>query len=432
MIAFFLSAYYNSILVYSWSYFFRSFESPLPWTVAHNASDILNEGYFNNQVLHRTASVEILGGFQPGLFCLYIFSIVLCTLAIVKGVKVSGKITLVTASLPYLLLAVLLVRGLFLEGAGDALQYLLTPQLSKLLRPGIWKDACVQVFFQLSVGTGVPIMFSSFRERRAPIGRFTWLFCAGVGLCGLLSVVIVYIYMFHFARLHGLQFEEVVVSGPSLAFVVFSQALALLPWPNLWSGLFYFTLILLGIDSEFGFMETVAASVEDAIPDFKKWADPIAVRKVMGAILCCCSVLFSFGNGYHMVMLVDSFTCNLPIPLICLAEAYLIGHRLDYMALEAKQQQLTGAGSDRLLLREITGLRVTYALLVILAIGLFEQLAYAWTLNFVLNLLGWSITLSPVLLTLLFLKRGGSTLSIDELDIRNIYTKPRPLELEMY
>jgi SNF family Na+-dependent transporter len=277
--------------------------------------------------------VDSLGAFQPALCGIYVFSIGLCTLAIIRGVKVSGKITLVTASLPYLLLAVLLVRGLFLEGASDALLFLLTPKLSRLLRPSIWKDAAVQVFFQLSVGTGIPIMFSSFKTRRSPLGRFVWLFCAGVALCGILSVLIVYIYMFHFTKLHGMNFEEVVVSGPSLAFVVFSQALALLPWPNLWSILFYFTLILLGIDSQFGFMETVAASLEDNSRDWSSEPDPARIRKLQGLVLCLCSLPFSFGNGYHMVMLVDSFTCNLPIPFFCLVEAYLVGHRLDYQTL---------------------------------------------------------------------------------------------------
>jgi SNF family Na+-dependent transporter len=122
VVAFFLSAYYNSILVYSWAFFFSSFQSPLPWTLEKQPGDILNERYFKEKVLHLTGSAGELGDFQPYLFGLYIFSIVLCTLAIIKGVKVSGKITLVTATLPYLLLAVLLVRGLFLQGAGAALR----------------------------------------------------------------------------------------------------------------------------------------------------------------------------------------------------------------------------------------------------------------------------------------------------------------------
>jgi SNF family Na+-dependent transporter len=47
LVSFLLSTYYNTILVYSWVYFFHSFESPLPWTVAPPAGDILNEQYFN-------------------------------------------------------------------------------------------------------------------------------------------------------------------------------------------------------------------------------------------------------------------------------------------------------------------------------------------------------------------------------------------------
>jgi SNF family Na+-dependent transporter len=264
-------------------------------------------------------------------------------------------------------------------------------------------------------------MFSSFKDKRTAIGHYAWHFCVGVGVCGLLSVLIVYIYMFHFAGLYRIPFEDVVVSGPSLAFVVFSQAFSLLPWPNLWSLLFYFTLILLGIDSEFGFMEAVAASVEDSIRDFHLWPDKELIRKTMGAALCCCALLFSFGNGYHIVLLIDSFTCNLPIPFICLLQSYLIGQRLDYQKVEDHQLRLTGQPTSPLILSGIRSARVSYILTAILVVGVVDQLRYSASLSLVLNVLGWAVTLSPFLLTLYFLVQPeGGPVSVDRLDVRDM------------
>lgn len=44
-----------------------------------------------------------------------------------KGVKTSGKIAIYTGLLPYFLLCVLILRGIFLKGSLDGLYYLFKP-----------------------------------------------------------------------------------------------------------------------------------------------------------------------------------------------------------------------------------------------------------------------------------------------------------------
>lgn len=81
------------------------------------------------------------GTLQWGLFACYVISQVGVYFCIKGGVELSGKVAIYTASGPYILFAILLVRGLFLEGAMVGLKYLFTPDLSKIFDLNVWVAA---------------------------------------------------------------------------------------------------------------------------------------------------------------------------------------------------------------------------------------------------------------------------------------------------
>lgn len=56
---------------------------------------------------------------------------------IVKGVKSSGKFSYFLAIFPYIVIFILLVRGLTLEGAWDGIKFFITPDFKRLIEPQV-------------------------------------------------------------------------------------------------------------------------------------------------------------------------------------------------------------------------------------------------------------------------------------------------------
>lgn len=95
-----------------------------------------------------------MGAVKPSL-ALCVFGVfILVYFSLWKGVKSSGKVVWITALAPYVVLIILLVRGVTLPGASDGIMYYLTPQWDKLLHTRVWIEAASQIFFSLGESPG--------------------------------------------------------------------------------------------------------------------------------------------------------------------------------------------------------------------------------------------------------------------------------------
>lgn len=176
---------------------------------------------------------------------------ILCYFVIKNGAKTSGRIIVITASTPFVIFFFLVVRGLFLSGAFDGIVFLFRPKWHMLWDYKIWIDATTQVFYQLSIGMGSITNLSTSKARREDIMQSVILVPVALILCGLLSALTIFIYLSHFCELSGYQIDDpsLQLSGLELSFNVLPKALLLLPLPNLWLFIFFFAMVLLGVDS---------------------------------------------------------------------------------------------------------------------------------------------------------------------------------------
>ncbi|KFP98070.1 Sodium-dependent serotonin transporter, partial [Leptosomus discolor] len=159
IIGLYISFYYNTIIAWALYYLYSSFSGTLPWASCDNpwnTPDCTNyfgrsnvtwtnlsrspaEEFYTRKVLEiqKSRGLYDVGGIRwQLLLCLFlIFTIVYFSLW--KGVKTSGKVVWVTATLPYIVLLVLLVRGATLPGAWRGVVFYLRPDWGKLLSTAV-------------------------------------------------------------------------------------------------------------------------------------------------------------------------------------------------------------------------------------------------------------------------------------------------------
>lgn len=114
--------------------------------------------------LHQSSGVHDLGPPKWQLILCVLLVYVLLYMSLLKGVKSSGKVVWITATMPYIVLSALLVRGLLLPGALDGILYFIRPEMEKLTDIDVWVDAAVQVFYSVGAGFGVHLTFSSYNK----------------------------------------------------------------------------------------------------------------------------------------------------------------------------------------------------------------------------------------------------------------------------
>ncbi|KAH6926521.1 hypothetical protein HPB50_019279 [Hyalomma asiaticum] len=287
-----------------------------------NASSV--DFFYNRVVLNVSSSFEQVGHAQPNLVISYAICWTLVFLAIFKGIKVFGKVLVLTSTVPYVILTVLLVRGLTLPGASLGLRYLLVPRWDTLLSGDAWRAAVEQTFYSLSIGTGGLLVFGSYEPfREGAAARSATFVCAVDLLTSAFASLVVFSVLGNMAHVLDIPVADVVAAGPGLAFVTYPEALSVIPFPNLWSVLFFSMLFFLGIDSEMGTCEFLVNSIQELFPTFAR-------RRTLTAFMyCSCAFVIGLAlttqAGLYVITILDNYLGALIVLFACLGETIIFG-----------------------------------------------------------------------------------------------------------
>ncbi|XP_033733171.1 sodium-dependent proline transporter-like [Pecten maximus] len=214
-------------------------------------------------VLDISSGLEDIGSVQGHLVLSLVLAWAAVYVCVIKGIRSSGKVVYVTATLPYLLLAILFVNNLTLPGSLDGIIFFIKPDFRSLLDIQVWLEAAIQVFYSVSIGWGLHITLASYNTFNNNCLRDTFMMTlAGEGT-SVFGGFVIFSALGFMAHEANVPLTEVAKSGPGLGLVAYPMALAQMPLPNIWAVLFFIAMITLGLDSQFTFTEITYVYFED-------------------------------------------------------------------------------------------------------------------------------------------------------------------------
>jgi len=284
--------YYSVIIAWVFNYFIYSFN--LGW------GDETDTFFFNSYLDNN--GTFALGGMRWPIVASLAAIWVIMYLCIFKGVEVIGKVVLLIVPIPWLMLVILVIRGATLDGATQGLEYYLEPNWSYLARATVWRDAFAQVFFSVTIAFGVMITYASFLPKKSDISNNAMIIAVSDLATSFIAGLAIFSTMGYLAYQRGMPVEEVLDSSESLglAFVAFPAALSKLAFGNFFALIFFFSLLLLGIDSGFSMTQTILASLCDKT----KWkrGNVLLILSAIGFII---SIIFSTRGGLQWLGITD-------------------------------------------------------------------------------------------------------------------------------
>ncbi|KAF4526826.1 hypothetical protein B566_EDAN017287, partial [Ephemera danica] len=317
MIDVYMGMYYNTIIGWAVYYLFASFRSELPWTSCDNVWNtencvpVLNvsaqhenstspaQEFFTRSVLEQQLSqgMDHMGPIKLSLAVCVLAVFVLVYFSLWKGVRSTGKAVWITALAPYVVLFILLGRGVTLPGASDGIKYYLTPQWHKLLNS--------KIFFSLGPGFGTLLALSSYNKFHNNCYRDAILTSSVNCLTSFLAGFVIFSVLGYMSHVQNKPIDKVGLEA-TMSGSVF------------WSIIFFLMLITLG--STFGGLEAMITALCDEYPRVLGRNREKFVAGLLVFIYICSLPTCTYGGAY-LVDLLNIYGPGISILFVVFVEA---------------------------------------------------------------------------------------------------------------
>ncbi|XP_030649417.1 sodium-dependent neutral amino acid transporter B(0)AT2 [Chanos chanos] len=351
-------------------------------TVKECAASSPTSYFWFRKALDISDSIDQSGQFNPIITgCLLAAWTIVC-LAMIKGIKSSARVMYFSSVFPYAVLFCFLIRGLMLDGAMDGITYMFYPKLENWANVQVWRQAATQVFFALGLGYGSVIAYSSYNPVHNNCHRDAFMVsCINFMTSVLASLVVFVVLGFraknialecvatnvgllsemtqagsaqhwwpwfnvsdprsvglqdyrewykHYGSLVGTNITDCDlekemnkgVEGTGLAFIAFTEAMALFPASPFWSALFFLMLLNLGLSTMFGTMQGILTPLMDNFRVLGRHKTMLTVFScILGFLI---GLLFTQRSGNYFVTMFDDYSATLPLIIVVVFETFSV------------------------------------------------------------------------------------------------------------
>uniref|UniRef100_A0A452HIU2 Solute carrier family 6 member 12 n=1 Tax=Gopherus agassizii TaxID=38772 RepID=A0A452HIU2_9SAUR len=274
------------------------------------------------RVLGLTDGIHNLGTVRWELALCLLFAWVICYFCIWKGVKSTGKVVYFTATFPYLMLFVLLIRGVTLPGAAEGITFYLKPDISRLADPQVWMDAGTQIFFSYAICQGCLTALGSYNKYNNNCYRDCFMLCFLNSATSFVAGFAIFSVLGFMAQEQGVPISEVGESGRCFLNVVGPKRKL-----KVWSCLFFLMLIFLRLDSQFVCLESLVTTIVDMYPNVLQRKGHRELLTLVIAVICyLLGLMLVTEGGMYVFQLFDYYaasgTCLL---FLAIFEAICVG-----------------------------------------------------------------------------------------------------------
>ena len=362
--------------------------------------------FFVTEVLGLTSGPFQIGGMN--FFSLAsLFTVWLLIFLITRsGIRVIGRVLLVTVPLPLVLLGLLTFRSMAQPGSKEGIVFLLKPDFGKMLNVSVWAAAASQVVLSLGLGMGQIVAYASKKRDDKNVLRSAVSICSLDLLFSLMAGITVFAMMGFLAHSKGVAIGDLKLDGLFLAFVSYPMALSSLPLAPLWGVLFFVLLVSLGIDSAF-------AAIEANITGFGD-IGPKRSRKRLALLLCSIGffggIVFTTGGGLYWLDIVDHWVANYAIASIVVLECIVFSHFAPLQEVLVRIKKSWGGVKGLFRAKMIYGL-ISIALLLVFGGNLIKEFAERHG-DYPLSALligGWGVCVIVLLLAVLIARIHNRT-----------------------
>lgn len=212
-------------------------------------------GFAGVDAVAATSSFDGLLG-DTGTMLFWTWTGLLLTGSIIYAGVEKGIERAVTILMPTLfaLMVLLMVFNMFSGGFGTALEYLFSPDFSKIT-PSVWLAAVGQAFFSIGVAMAGMMVFGAYLPKDVSIVSSVWIVVIADTMVALLAGLVIFPAVFEY----GLNPS----GGPGLIFQTLPVAFAQMTGGHVFSVLFFLLLSVAAITSMVGLIEPMTAWLEE-------------------------------------------------------------------------------------------------------------------------------------------------------------------------